>query len=363
MARSRIRTRKTSDHFWAPPSFFSRFPPQNLGAYYVPSHSSEVDFCALTVAFDMIHDSASHRVLKIGELTRVIASHLVAISRKSVVNLACSCRYLEEPVLSTLWETQPLLITLLMTLPEDTWAQWENPEHGIEVCGLNLDLLLEESITQVWWATSVWDRKGSTTGGLEQSPALRVLDAQSPMVNYRRGDLPHVTCTLTRWRVVPSVTRFVLGHHGTQHRSHGPVLLSAFEEGHHECGRFMGKFWCSPRYPTNHYLDPLRITDICSRTPGYTCRSAWGTMDTFQRVVLLYHFALRAIAHKAQLPGPIIRRGGKPSGSTPPSPYLVHGRPSAELSSFTFAPRFPISHGPYTPRQCRMWMASPFQTA
>ena len=79
-------------------------------------------------------DITSHRVFKIGELTRLIASQLVSISQRSAVNLACACRCLEEPVLSTLWETQPLLYTLLMTLPEDTWGQWGNVEYNrIEV--------------------------------------------------------------------------------------------------------------------------------------------------------------------------------------------------------------------------------------
>jgi len=50
----------------------------------------------------MTHDSTPHRIFKISELTRLIASELVPISRKSTVNLACACRSLEEPNLSTL---------------------------------------------------------------------------------------------------------------------------------------------------------------------------------------------------------------------------------------------------------------------
>jgi len=70
----------------------------------------------------MTHDSiTSHRILKISELTRVIASQLTSLSRRSAVNLACVCRYLEEPVLSTLWEEQRTLYTLLKVLPEETW--------------------------------------------------------------------------------------------------------------------------------------------------------------------------------------------------------------------------------------------------
>ena len=66
----------------------------------------------------MTHDGALHRVFKIGELARLITSQLVAIrGKKSAVNLACACRYIEEPVLSALWETQQSLRTLLELLP------------------------------------------------------------------------------------------------------------------------------------------------------------------------------------------------------------------------------------------------------
>ena len=69
----------------------------------------------------MIPDSTPHRIFKISELTRVIASHLVLISPKSAVDLACTCRYIEEPALSTLWETQWSLCILLKVLPEENW--------------------------------------------------------------------------------------------------------------------------------------------------------------------------------------------------------------------------------------------------
>ena len=70
----------------------------------------------------LYHDSTPYRVFKIGELTRLIASQLIPHHKKSAVNLACACRYLEEPVLSTLWETQWSLCTLLETLPRNTWG-------------------------------------------------------------------------------------------------------------------------------------------------------------------------------------------------------------------------------------------------
>ena len=71
----------------------------------------------------MTHDSITpHRMFKISELARVIASQLISVSRGSVVNLACVSRYLEEPVLSTLWEEQRSLYPLLRVLSEETWC-------------------------------------------------------------------------------------------------------------------------------------------------------------------------------------------------------------------------------------------------
>ena len=81
----------------------------------------------------MTHNGTPHHVLKISELTRLIASQLVLThSRKSAVNLACACRCLEEPVLSTLWETQSSLITLLRVLPKETW-EFKHLEIGYKV--------------------------------------------------------------------------------------------------------------------------------------------------------------------------------------------------------------------------------------
>ena len=58
-------------------------------------------------------DSTPHRIFKISELTGAISRHLVLISPKSAVNFARTCRYIEEPALSTLWETQRSFNTLL----------------------------------------------------------------------------------------------------------------------------------------------------------------------------------------------------------------------------------------------------------
>lgn len=84
----------------------------------------------------MIHDSTPSRVLKIGELARLIAGELVITSQQGAVGLACACRCLEEPVLSKLWETQERLNNLLETLPQETW-DYERPPSGRVVRDLN----------------------------------------------------------------------------------------------------------------------------------------------------------------------------------------------------------------------------------
>ena len=89
----------------------------------------------------MIHNDTPFRVFKISELTRVISSQLILISPKDAVHLACTCRCLEEPVLSTLWETQESLPTLLKALPEAHRASGAG--RNFTVCGL--DLLLGRS--------------------------------------------------------------------------------------------------------------------------------------------------------------------------------------------------------------------------
>ena len=91
----------------------------------------------------MIHDSTPHRIFKISELTRLIAGHLILIDPEGAVNLACTCRYLEEPVLSTLWEIQYSLGILLGVLPEAIWV----PEYWMgDYVVRSLDPPLEGSI-------------------------------------------------------------------------------------------------------------------------------------------------------------------------------------------------------------------------
>lgn len=65
------------------------------------------------------------RVLKTDELAARIATHLQAISRKSTVALALTCRALEVPALRALWETRPcveLSYVIMRFLPTDAWC-------------------------------------------------------------------------------------------------------------------------------------------------------------------------------------------------------------------------------------------------
>lgn len=94
----------------------------------------------------MSYGSAAHRVSKISELTSLIASPLILIGRQSAVNLACACRYLEEPVLSTLWETQSSVSTLLEVFPEGNWG-YEHRAFNIRMVRCR-GLLLERSNAQ-----------------------------------------------------------------------------------------------------------------------------------------------------------------------------------------------------------------------
>ena len=97
----------------------------------------------------MLDGSASHRVFKISELTSAIASCLVPISRGSAANLARTCRFLEEPALSALWENQSQLETLLEVLPEETReCKYSSAFGGLMVRGL--DLLFEISNVGSW---------------------------------------------------------------------------------------------------------------------------------------------------------------------------------------------------------------------
>jgi len=107
---------------------------------------------------DDVGSTAAHRVLEIGELTRLIAGQLVVVgNQKSAVNLACSSRYLEEPVLSALWETQSSLHTLLKTLPSHTW-HFGREGGGLEstVCGLNFTFVRSNVGVYGYFSSRLW---------------------------------------------------------------------------------------------------------------------------------------------------------------------------------------------------------------
>ena len=86
----------------------------------------------------MIHDGTPHCIFEISELAREIASQLVLVSPWSTVNFGCACRRLEEPVLSTLWESQSSLCTLLEVLPSDIWRREKPAFIMTVVCSPNL---------------------------------------------------------------------------------------------------------------------------------------------------------------------------------------------------------------------------------
>jgi len=77
-------------------------------ATHVPVAWWPLDYARATMTHQ---DPGNHRVFKIGELEKLITNQLVLDSPESGVNLACVFRYLEEPVLNTLWETQRSLYT------------------------------------------------------------------------------------------------------------------------------------------------------------------------------------------------------------------------------------------------------------
>ena len=61
-----------------------------------------------------------HQIFKIDKLARLVVT---VIGREGAVSLACTCRDLEESVLSTLWAEQDSLRTLLQVLPKPMLVQ------------------------------------------------------------------------------------------------------------------------------------------------------------------------------------------------------------------------------------------------
>ena len=65
-----------------------------------------------------------HACLNVDEITRLIASELVASGgERTAVALACCCKSLEDPALDLLWETQAQVFPLLKSFPGDIWDE------------------------------------------------------------------------------------------------------------------------------------------------------------------------------------------------------------------------------------------------
>ena len=66
-----------------------------------------------------------HPIVEIDELLRLVIEELVQISPPTAVSFAVSCRFLEEPTLSSLWKHQSSLRTLVKVLPQHrVWIEF-----------------------------------------------------------------------------------------------------------------------------------------------------------------------------------------------------------------------------------------------
>jgi len=63
-----------------------------------------------------------HRAFAIDEILREVTARVTRIHPPTAVALACCAKSFEEPALSALWMTQDELLTLIKTLPPDSWA-------------------------------------------------------------------------------------------------------------------------------------------------------------------------------------------------------------------------------------------------
>ena len=182
-----------------------------------------------------------------------------------------------------------------------------------------------------FWVMLVLDHRGPIARGLEQSPALRVLDApalRGSVVAPRRGHLQQVTPQFTSRWMVSGVEIFIFVDHRNQSPLRRTVLRPAFGDDFHHLVVVMGRFRCFPRYPAICGLDHLRITDHKSSDTG-DLRSSHNALGAFQGLVLICRFTLRTVIHGIRLPGPIVGRGGKPFDSPSTLPCLAHPWPSA----------------------------------
>ena len=70
-----------------------------------------------------------HRALVVDEVLREVAGYATT-HPPTAVSLACSAKFIEEMALSTLWGQQYNLITLIKTLPPDSWAIVSSPDNN-----------------------------------------------------------------------------------------------------------------------------------------------------------------------------------------------------------------------------------------
>ena len=76
-----------------------------------------------------------HRALVVDEILREVTTWLIQIHYPTIVSLACCAKFLEEPALSTLWDCQETLPTLIKTLPPDSWELHTGEAENIIVRG------------------------------------------------------------------------------------------------------------------------------------------------------------------------------------------------------------------------------------
>ena len=67
-----------------------------------------------------------HPIVEIDELVRLVIDDLVKISPQSAVSFALTCRFIEEPTLSSLWKRRESLDCLLRVLPQHIWVENED---------------------------------------------------------------------------------------------------------------------------------------------------------------------------------------------------------------------------------------------
>ena len=90
------------------------------------------------------------RVFKIDELVRLISSHLLSTDPGALVSLACTCRNLEVPALSSLWETQCSFVTLIRLLPVTDEQVRDEVSHPFHL-SLLLQITQHDALGNPWY--------------------------------------------------------------------------------------------------------------------------------------------------------------------------------------------------------------------